>query len=129
MNEEQRCYYRRFSRFAIDCSLIVSKLDWKKLCNRVWGKQLISSSGSVGANYIEAIEGSSTADFIYRLKICRKEANESVHWLHLLGSLNQEVDSEEFDRLIREAREFAKMFSSAIKTAEKKLEKKDKNGK
>lgn len=35
-------------------------------------KQLIRSSGSVGANYIEANEAISRKDFIYRIKICRK---------------------------------------------------------
>jgi len=40
-------------------------------------KQLIRSSGSVGANYIEANEALSKKDFIMRIKICRKEAKES----------------------------------------------------
>ena len=37
-------------------------------------KQLVRSSGSVGANYIEANESLSKKDFIMRIKICRKEA-------------------------------------------------------
>ncbi len=41
------------------------------------GKQLVRSSGSVGANYIEANEALSRKDFYYRIKICRKEAKES----------------------------------------------------
>lgn len=79
MNDSQRKYYHRFSRFAIDCAKLVSKLDWKISSNKEWGRQLIRSSGSVGANYIEAIEGVSDADFIYRYGVCRKESNESVH--------------------------------------------------
>jgi len=47
-------------------------------------KQLIRSSGSVGANYIEAEECLSKKDFIMRIKICRKEAKESIYWLELL---------------------------------------------
>lgn len=35
------------------------------------GKQLVKSSGSVGANYIEANEALSKKDFIMRIKICR----------------------------------------------------------
>jgi four helix bundle protein len=46
------------------------------------GKQLIRSSGSVGANYIEANESLSKKDFILRIKICRKEAKESRYWLN-----------------------------------------------
>ena len=42
-------------------------------------KQIIRSSGSVGANYIEANESSSKKDFLMRIKICRKEAKESCY--------------------------------------------------
>ena len=37
-------------------------------------KQVVRSSGSVGANYIEANESLSKKDFLMRVKICRKEA-------------------------------------------------------
>ncbi len=47
-------------------------------------KQLLRSSGSVGANYIEADEALSPKDRIVRLKICRKEAKESIYWLRLI---------------------------------------------
>lgn len=40
-------------------------------------KQLMRSSGSIGANYIEANESLSKKDFVMRAKICRKEAKES----------------------------------------------------
>jgi four helix bundle protein len=47
-------------------------------------KQVVRSSGSVSANYIEANESLSKADFIYRIKICRKEAKETKLWLNLI---------------------------------------------
>ena len=47
------------------------------------GKQLVRSSGSVGANYIEANESLSKKDFLMRIKIYRKEAKESGYWLKL----------------------------------------------
>jgi four helix bundle protein len=40
-------------------------------------KQVIRSSGSVAANYIEANEALSKKDFLMRIKICRKEAKET----------------------------------------------------
>ena len=49
----------------------------KNLSNLEDGKQLIRSSGSIGANYIEANEALSKKDFLMRIKICRKEAKES----------------------------------------------------
>ncbi|MCG2430492.1 four helix bundle protein [Aequorivita sp. F64183] len=48
------------------------------------GKQLIKSSGSVGANYIEANEKLGDRDFVFRLKIAIKETKESRYWLLLL---------------------------------------------
>jgi four helix bundle protein len=52
----------------------------KTLANIEDTKQLIKSSGSVGANYIEAEEALSKKDFIMRIKISRKEAKESKYW-------------------------------------------------
>ncbi len=50
----------------------------RPLANVEIAKQVIKSSGSVGANYIEANEALSRKDFIYRIKLCRKEAKEST---------------------------------------------------
>lgn len=47
-------------------------------------KQLIRSSGSVAANYVEANNPLGKKDFLMRIKICRKEAKESWLWLKLL---------------------------------------------
>lgn len=48
-------------------------------------KQLIRSSGSIAANYIEANEALSKKDFLMRVKICRKEAKETRLWINLIG--------------------------------------------
>ena len=53
------------------------------LANIEDGKQVVRSSGSVGANYIEANESLSKKDFALRIKICRKEAKETAYWLKL----------------------------------------------
>lgn len=126
MNETQKSYYKRFSQFAIDCAKLVARLDWRIASNKEWGKQLIRSSGSIGANFIEAVEGSSDPDFIYRYNICRKEANESVHWLYLLKRTNDKKHYLEIDRLIKEAREFVKIFTTSIETKKKNMKKDDK---
>ena len=49
-------------------------------------RQLVRSSGSVGANYIEANESLSKKDFVMRIKISRKEAKESRYWLNLINT-------------------------------------------
>ncbi len=47
-------------------------------------RQLIRSSGSIGANYIEANDSLSRKDLRMRIKICRKEAEETGYWLRLI---------------------------------------------
>jgi len=57
----------------------------KNLISNEDSRQVVRSSGSVGANYIEANEALSKKDFLMRIKICRKEAKESRYWLRLLN--------------------------------------------
>lgn len=59
--------------FALNVAKLVNKIP-RILSNVEYSKQVIRSSGSVGANYIEANENLGTKDKIYRFKICRKEA-------------------------------------------------------
>ena len=77
-------------------------------------KQLVRSSGSVGANYIEANESLSKKDFVMRVKICRKEAKESEYWIRLLLEINESVDKVEGVRLLQEAGELKKIFSAIV---------------
>lgn len=82
------------------------------------GRQLIRSSGSVGANYIEANEALSKRDFIMRIKICRKEAKESRYWLKLIDTQEDlELGNERKD-LEQEARELTNIFGSILRKSE-----------
>lgn len=47
--------------------------------------QLIRSATGIGANYLEANAASSKRDFKNKIFICRKEANETRHWLRMLA--------------------------------------------
>lgn len=75
--------------------------------------QLNRSSSSIGANYLEAIEGESKKDFLHRIKICRKESRESKYWLELITRLNPDkiADAKE---LLSETEEFIRLFSSIV---------------
>ena len=77
-------------------------------------KQLVKSSGSVGANYREANEALSKKDFLMRMKISRKEAKESIYWLRLIHETNQFDDPVEVKGLLQEATELKKILSSII---------------
>jgi four helix bundle protein len=77
------------------------------------GRQVVRSSGSVGANYIEANESLSKKDFVMRAKICRKEAKETRYWLQMFEDLPKELMGER-DRLIQESTELLRIFSAII---------------
>lgn len=85
----------------------------KTLTNTEDGKQLIRSSGSIGANYIEANEALGKKDFVMKIKICRKEAKESHYWLRLL-EINSPLLENERMLLGNESTELLKIFSSII---------------
>ena len=121
MNETQKKYYLRFAQFAIDCAKLVGDLDWKTPGNQEWGKQLIRSSSSPSANYIEATEALSSADFIYRYGICLKESKESIHWLYLIKRTNPRKLHPKINKLIQEGREFVKIFGTSIETKKKNM--------
>ncbi len=98
--------------FAKDCRLYIQKLP-RTISNIEDGKQVIRSSGSIGANYIEANEKLGDKDFSYRLKISRKEAKETKYWLRLLQELNPEY-KEISEELIYEVEELRKILSTII---------------
>jgi len=98
--------------FALRVRDLVPKLP-NSIANREDGKQLIRSSGSIGANYIEANEALSKKDFVHRIKISRKEAKESIHWLLLLD-VEGTGNIKERDLLVVEATELMKIFSAIL---------------
>jgi len=77
-------------------------------------RQLVRASGSVAANWIEADEALSKKDFLTRVKICRKEPEESRLFLRLVdvGLSKNNVAARE--SLGTEARELALIFSLII---------------
>ncbi|MBI4722114.1 MAG: four helix bundle protein [Candidatus Stahlbacteria bacterium] len=79
-------------------------------------KQLVRSSTSVGANYIEANESLSKKDFVLRIKICRKESKESIYWLKLIEIESDEMEQKR-DALIQEGIELMKIFGSIVEKA------------
>lgn len=112
--------YKRFLDFGLSCQKMISELS-KTQYNSVYGNQLLRASSSPGANYIEAIEASSKKEFILKLKICRRETKESIHWLTLISASNftDAGVAEKCNLLTKEAQEFIRIFTSSVLTAEK----------
>ena len=103
----------RTLQFAKDVRAFVKRLK-KTIGNIEDGKQLVRSSGSVGANYIEANEALSQKDFLMRVKISRKEAKESRYWLRLIDDGLQEELIKNKELLIQESTELINILSSLI---------------
>lgn len=84
----------------------------KNTFNKEYIDQIIRSSSSIGANYIEANESLSKKDFVMRIKISRKETKETRYWLELIEI--RENQRSELDVLKQESTELLKIFSSII---------------
>src|SRR5438046_569179 len=108
-NQKPRQYdlEERTFQFARRVRAFVKRLP-RTLCNIEDVRQLIKSSGSVGANYIEANEALSKKDFRLRTKISREESKESRYWLRLLDAGEApDVEQERMD-LVQESSELLK---------------------
>ena len=111
MAEHPKDLIRRTFEFAGRVRRFVNRLP-KSIANYEDSKQLVRSSGSVAANYLEAQEGLSRKDFFYRIKICRKEVRESGLWLRLLETGPEPSLSKERDALVIEGDELKRIFSA-----------------
>lgn len=88
----------------------------------VLSKQLLRSGTAVGALVSEAEFGQSRADFIHKMSIALKEANETKYWLKLLHETKY-IDKPIFDSVLNDCTEIIKMLVSSINTSKKNLEK------
>lgn len=104
---EERCFEfaRRVKELIKRCKMTIT--------NSSIAGQLMNSSGSVGANYIEANEGISRKDFSYLIRICKKESKESRFWLRLIDC--EVKDKEEQKLLIKEATELMLIFAGILR--------------
>ncbi|MBI1999409.1 MAG: four helix bundle protein [Parcubacteria group bacterium] len=107
----------RTHKFARDVRAFVKELP-KTTANIEDGKQLIRSSGSMGANYIEANEALSKKDFVMRIKIARKESKETKYWLSLIDMNNNSSLEKGRLRLLKEAGELMMIFSAIMRKSQ-----------
>jgi four helix bundle protein len=101
----------RTLQYTKDVISLISKSP-KSLSNNEIAKQLVRSTGSVGANYIEANESLGKKDFVMHARIARKEAKESRYWLQLIEC--SEYLQPLRDQLIQESTELLKILSKII---------------
>ena len=114
-NQKPKVYdlEERTAKFAENVIILVIKLTNDPV-NRPIINQLIRSSGSIGANYMEADAAESKKDFRHKIAICKKEAKETRHWLRLLSTANPEC-LQGCRKLWQEAQELLLIFSAILK--------------
>ena len=103
---------KRTENFAIAVRVFIKKLSVLPVLSSDLG-QLVRSSGSVGANFIEATEKLGDKDLKFRLKIALKEAKESLYWLNIIKKVYG-LDGE-VDELISEAIELKHILAAILK--------------
>ena len=82
----------------------------------VLSKQLVRSGTSIGANINEALQASSKRDFINKMNISLKEAQETEYWLRLLHETHY-LSDREFQSIYEDSIELLKMLTSIVKTS------------
>ena len=84
----------------------------------VMSKQFLRSITSVGANVREAVNAQSKPDFIHKLSISLKEANETEYWIDLLFETKY-LSQSEFEFIKPKNVELLKLLTSIINTSKK----------
>ena len=105
--------------FAIRIVKLSEFLTNKK--QHILSNQILRSGTSIGANIAESEYSSSKADFINKLHIAQKEANETKYWLTLLNKVNY-LENKMFESLNVDVEELLKLLASSIKTAKNNKE-------
>jgi len=106
---EERC--AKFGENIIEfCKTIKQNNIVKPLIN-----QIVRSSTSIGANYMEANQASSKKDFKNKISICKKESNETKHWLRMIAKANQDK-KEKCKKFWKEAHELTLIFAKIFKS-------------
>ncbi len=88
------------------------KLD---IINKPVTNQLIRSGTSIGANYCEANNASSRKDFKDKIFICKKEAQETKHWLRMMSQCVPER-KEDLRKIWQEVQGITMIFQKIIST-------------
>ncbi len=92
------------------CRQLSEQREW------VLSKQLLRSGTAIGAMVREAEQAESKPDFIHKLAIALKEANETEYWLLLLQSTDY-LEAAQFESLHRDTLELLKLLTSIIKSS------------
>lgn len=108
-----------FANRIVKMFLHLSDKDWK--LETIY-KQVLKSGTSVSANVHESEFAQSPQDFISKLSIALKEANETLNWLNLLKD-NNYITEKEFESMAGDCNEILAILVSSIKTTKNNINK------
>ena len=114
----QGVLYDKSKQFALGVIALCNELRAKG--EYIMSKQILKSGTSIGANYCEAVCAESPQDFIHKVSISIKEANETSFWLDLLHDSNY-LDNERYTLMSRQVEELYKMLNSSAITVKQRL--------
>lgn len=103
----------RFHNFGKRVRDFCRRLKWD-IINAEYIRQVVRSSSSVGANYIEASDDLGKSDEKMKIKIARREAKESIHFLDLVLIYDSADLEKERNELIDEAGQIGRILSAII---------------
>jgi len=109
---------KRLLTFSVNTIKFLQTLPYKKEFE-VFRYQLSKSATSIGANFEEA-QSTTYKEFIQKLRISLREANESKYWLRVIKELNIS-NIEITDALLNEIDEISKILGSIVSKADKNL--------
>lgn len=114
MKNEEKVYdlEERTAQFGESVIDFAKTLPRNLINNQLIG-QIVRSSTSIGANYMEADGAESKKDFRHKIAICKKEAKETKHWLRMIARANPNKQGE-CKKLSNEAQELTLIFSSIL---------------
>ena len=104
----------RTTKYAVDVFKYLRGLPYD-VSTKVVAHQLGKSASSIGANYHEANRSERRDDFVHKVAIALKEANESCYWFKVLTGLCG--SSERLEALAKETGELRNLLQSILKSA------------
>lgn len=103
--------------FEFSLKIVDFVQEIKELKHFELASQLVRSGTSVGANIVEAQRAESKKDFIHKLRISLKEADETKYWLRIIDLKVKKVDKE----LLNENEELIRLLVSIINSTKRNM--------
>jgi len=119
MYKKENIIYDKSFQFAVDTVNLYKSLtsEHKEF---VLSKQILKSGRSVGANIREADNAESKADFIHKMSIAQKEADETIYWLELLYT-TEFITEPAYKELNEKAVELIRIIKAIIISSKKSI--------